>query len=398
MFFVFFSIIFSWYFSKRGVDVFFVFSCVFLVYFFPLIFFDKLVFFAPHAVYVDVVSESRFLAVFVICFVLLFGFLRGVRGFRFADYDFVNSSIFCFYKKFFIVITLFLAVYLFLKHGFGLSGRSKADLMGELGYPYKIYALSICFMTLISLMGNSKILVLYSLLLILFEILFGFRSGLAFFVLAYLIFFVNRSGRSFWFAGKVVLVFLFLLVAIIAKQSNYFSVNVIDVIDGIVYSSDFGEVFQSLMGESVSTSVVVNAIVDNDFSVGFSYLGYVVLALFPMAGFFDFEIVGFADYYKGVVLGSEGDSFASGMVSVGYALGGYFGVFFVLFGLLLIINSLLGLYSKSFYSLKLFSIVAVVFIVMASPRADMVSLVGTLKSLFFLSLAPWFLQKFLKSV
>jgi hypothetical protein len=211
--------------------------------------------------------------------------------------------------------------------------------------------------------------------------MFGFRSSLATFIAAY---FLTRSKMVGWKSVFYLLLgFVCALLMIVAKETAYFSKDTIQVLYGFVQSFDNdGLDFLSFVNpESATISAVYNEIVKLNFSVPPIYLFDSFVALFPFTNLIGYKAIGFDLYFKGIIFGAEGNSFASGMLAVGYGLGGYLGVATCFF--------LIGYLGKIFQRMVARSellnraiVIAVTGIMITSfYRSDLIYLVGIVRSL-----------------
>jgi hypothetical protein len=167
------------------------------------------------------------------------------------------------------------------------------------------------------------------------------------------------------------------------KETAYFSNSIGVVIENILNSYDSeGLSFLSIINvEAASISVVYNQVILYDFSIPPIYLVDCFFSIFPFLDKFGYQGTGFSTYFKGIIFGNEGDSFASGMLSVGYALASYFGVALVLTGL-----AIWGYIYTYFLSTKIFilrvALVSISTILMVSFfRSDLLYLFGLIRSI-----------------
>jgi len=317
------SLFFLIYLTKRGMDFYLLFAAVCFVYFYPIIFFDKISFseYLPYDLPVN--FSAKLMIISGIIFLLITGLFVKKESHSYNSSYFQSNNFHIYLVSFFMI---FLMVIIILENGVGLQGREKSEVMENLGYAYKLFNIVSCFVIAWANILKRRSLYFLAFLAIVFDLMFGFRVSMGEMMVMY---FLSQNKPSI----KKIYLWIFLgslsiLLLIIAKNSFYFTKNLgqvfLELYDSLSYSGI--DLFMSANPESSTTSAVFNEIVANNFSIPPVYLLDSFLSFFPFLHFAGFEPVGFASYYKGVLFGAEGNSFASGMLSVSFALGSYFGV------------------------------------------------------------------------
>jgi hypothetical protein len=354
-------------------------SC--LLYFYPLVFFSKIIFMsegALNSVPVDPIARASVLCGIV--YLLISGLRAPVVSAAASSLPRISGNDRLQVNILAACVVLLMGA-LVAQNGVGLGGREKTELMENLGYLYKLFlVLSALLVSAVCVIGG-RVLYLIGFAAVGLDMMFGFRGGLAVFIAAF--FLTRRQQSGLKSIAYLVLGYLAVIFMIIAKESAYFTRDMSDVLDTFLdlFSDDAVDFLSIANPESASISAVYNEVISHDFSVPMVYLFDSIMSLFPFTGLIGFEAVGYGSYFKGVIFGAEGDSFASGMLAVAYSLGGFAGVavsFYVLSYLGKLYNSVMVRSAPLGQSL----LVAVGGIMLTSYyRSDLVYLVGIVRSL-----------------
>lgn len=316
-----------YYVAKRGIDYFLLAAGMCVIYFYPILFLDRIVFVAVGIHSVDVDPGARLSLVLGIVYLLSVGYCsKKIPATLSAPVELKTDFVLKKQGSFVAVVMLALMVMLVVQNGLGLGGRDKSEVMESLGYIYKVYMLLTAILISLTFVLKDRRLLFVSVAAVVLDLLFGFRGGLATFIAAY--FLTRTNVRGIRTVVYLLLGIFAALLMVIAKETAYFSKDMVEVAIGFSQSLDSGGVdFLSMANaESATISAVYNEIVKNNFSVPLVYLFDGLIAFLPFTNLLGYEAVGFDTYFKGVLFGAEGASFASGMLGVGYGLGGYFGV------------------------------------------------------------------------
>ncbi|MFS2015440.1 hypothetical protein ACEN88_02555 [Massilia sp. CT11-108] len=370
------------YVARKGVDFFFLAASTCVVYFYPVLFLEKIVFISEGIYSIDVDNGARVSLVCGIVYLLVVGYRsRTMRWQSAGEMSAKNLRFLKIQGGLLAAVIGMLMVLIVAQNGFGLSGRDKSEVMESLGYAYKIFSLLTSILIVLAFLLRERGLFIVAIAAVGLDLMFGFRSSLATLIAAY---FLTRPRMVGWKSVCYLLLgFACALLMIVAKETAYFSKNAVDVLYGFAQSFDSdGLDFLSFVNpESATISAVYNEIVKSDFSASPVYLLDSFVALFPFTNLIGYEAIGFDTYFKGIVFGAEGNSFASGMLSVGYGLGGYFGVA-LCFALIGCLGRIFNRVVERGEFLNRAIVIAVAGIMLTSfYRSDLIYLVGIVRSL-----------------
>ena len=311
--------LFSYYFIKKRIDAFLIFSFLIIAFFYPILFFDIIYLYTTQ---LNVSIKAKILLLFSILFILFFGLVTKRRN------NYNIQVILSLEKKIFIFFLVFIEflifIIIFIKAGFIFliyhDKHMMTLLLGKLEPIYHIF--SILFIITI-LSYRIKKLYFFVFIVVLYDILLGFR--LLMFVTLLGILINNQNLKIFKF---ILFGFLGFIAIILIKETRYFTRDISVVIELYKhFIENPGFYLMIFNSESSSISAVFNEVVKHNFLIPPYYYLESFFKIFPFL-----EMKGYADYFKGVLFGSEGDSFASGMFSVSYSFLGVFTYFiFLLF-------------------------------------------------------------------
>jgi len=376
---------------KKGVDFFFLAAGACVLYFYPIIFFDE-VFFISEGVHhlIPVELAARASIVFGIFFLLVIGLFVSPVRYPVVSY----TSRVKFYANAISFVVFLMMILVVYDNGLGLQGREKEEVMENLGYFYKLYSISGLVLISMAFATMKPMLLIFAVAVALFDLLFGFRAGVAELFAIYLL---TRSPRR---GLKNILFLLFgllgLIILVLIKETSYFY-NDISVDSFLALYDSEGLKFLSAVNiESASISAVYNQIIAHNFSISPIYLADCFFSIFPFLNQLGYQSVGFADYFKGVIFGSEGDSFASGMLAVSYAIASYFGVAMSFVGLALW-GYVYGRFSSTKMLLLRVALTAIsAFLLISFFRSDLLFLIGVVRSVVLASIALYLFYRFVK--
>lgn len=378
---------------KKGFDPFLLFSGACLLFFYPILAFDDIFFLSGQIHSVPVALGARVSLIAGMVFLLLSGWrfrnpilpsapqtlisLVSTAG------DPVRERVLSFLLVAGVGVPMLWIIH---RYGFGLQGMDKVEMMSGLGYGYKLFSLMSALLTGYAFVMGRPRLIAAAAIAAGFDLLFGFRYGIALFLTTYVLLRPPVPGwrNAFWFLfGGVALAFI-----VLAKETVYFSLAAMDVLKGFLdtYGADGLSALSVVNAESASISAVFNETIRQDFSVSPIYLLDSFVSLFPFASAWDYEVTGFATYFKGVLFGPEGDSFASGMLSVGYAVGGYAGIAasFLALGMAARFHSLHRFSPNPLFRSCVAALTATLAVLFY--RSDLVYIAGILRTLIVLAL------------
>lgn len=388
-----FSFCFLFYFLKNGIDVFLLLAGSCFIFFYPLIFFNELHLAIDYKYIWQVNTSARLIVVTGILFLLGSGLILKKPALAIsASHDAYDD----FYIRSITLILFLLMGAVVLKHGFGLQGKPKAEVMQHLGYFYKLFFIVSYFVIALAVILKRKSLYLISFLAILLDVSFGFRSSIG---IMLIMIFLSQDEYS---RKKTLLLFsltpVMLAAIILTKESLYFTKSLTKVFAALVYKyHHFGtELLMLVNPESSTASLVFNQVVAKHFSIPISYLLNSFFSLIPFVKKLGVEPVAFATYYKGALFGTEGESFASGMLSVSYALGAYFGVALAFITLALfgcLYYKIERIKSPNALLYKATSRVFLSIIILSFFRSDLIYLIGILRTVLIISMSLYVLRR-----
>jgi hypothetical protein len=370
-------VVFLYYAWKKGIDYYFMIASACFLYFYPIVVFEDILFIADEAYLLPVTTSAKACIFFGIVFLLLFGLLLKPASYSALSYTrrvnfYANTA------AFFTFILMLIIIY---ENGFGLHGRSKTEVMENLGYAYKLFNISGIIVMCFAFTTMKPKLLILSVAIACFDMMYGFRGGMAELVTIY---FLTRPSRPGFASIRLLLLgFLAMVSLIIIKESAYFAKGIGDTTDAFLglYEVYGSNILSAANAESSGISAVFNQVVTNDFSVSPMYLVDSLVTIFPFMNALGYDAVTFASYFKGVIFGSEGDSFASGILPVGYALASYLGVAICFVGLALFgyVYKRYSATSRPLTRVLLTAFSAV--LVITSMRSDLILIFGMIRSL-----------------
>jgi hypothetical protein len=315
-------IIFIYYLKKKGIDFFILAAISCILFFYPIIFFDDLIFVSDAVYSVPVNLGAKISIIIGIIFLLIIGlFIRPIEAAP-LNYD-VQIKFYSYVVAGLVILFMLMIIY---DNGIGLQGREKTEVMENLGYIYKIYSVLGLILITFAFLVKIRWLIILAFIVAFFDLIFGFRGGFAELIM---IAFLTTTARPGWHNVRLIIYGIVgLMFMILIKESAYFTKNLSVVFDLLfnVYEANGLQILSMANGESASISAVYNQIIASNFSVSLEYLVDCFISFFPLMDKLDFHAVGFADYFKGILFGNEGDSFASGGLAVSYAIASYIGV------------------------------------------------------------------------
>lgn len=331
-------IMFAYLVYKTSLNNVYVFSCFgLLLYYYPILAFDNLIIY-NYSLSVDMYSRIIILINFLLIFLFGLFYSRNKNKYLFKKKQYSIEKKYIYFSRLSFLVALLFSIHFLISGGIKTS---KVESMLNLGYAYKAFqALSIVSFSS-ACMTNQKKLILCSLIFVITDITYGFRYLIFFFIFEYIfIVSINLNFRRYLQSLKnkikflfFVLFFVFLsLLIIFLKLSEYdISQNswVLVMVKIEKLMAENAEYFiGSINPESTSISIVFNEIIKYDFRISMLYLYDSMVSLIPFLPFIvDYTPSSFDAYYKGYLLFSEADSFASSALGIGYTLFGWPGIF-----------------------------------------------------------------------
>ena len=385
--------------SKRGIS----FACLFVFsiygYFYPILFLNEIKFIADGLYVLPLATGARISLWLGILWMILIAWFFSPHVQRDALEHEAKESINSRYLGILFALIVFATMLLVIaKHGLGLQGRSKADFMSGIGYDYKLFLISGLVLLIYSWLRKGLFLRILAFSVVVFDLSYGFRGMLASsIVLYFLVSNENNFKKIFYRFG---LGFLFFVALVVFKVSSYGALGLEELASrlNVVSFSDFLDLIVLANSESSTISAVFNEVVRQDYSISFSYLLGAFFSPIPLAGAFGAPIVEFSEFYKSVVFGEEGSSFASGFLAVGYAIGGYGGV-----ALIFIFYSFVAILVNRYINSEniVFRIMVLVLAIMSLitfPRSDFVYSFGALRSYLLFVLVLYVVVAVLRTI
>lgn len=369
IFFIVVIMIIFYYKIKNRVDVFLIFVVLLIVYFYPILFFDNIYLYTTS---VAVSIKAKIILFLTIIFILFSGLLYKTTKIIDIDNN-LNNNLFIGIIVFFSV-SIFIITYSKIGLAF-LSHHDKGYMTLQLGKLEPIYHIMGILLITTIIRYRVKKFYLLLLLFVIYDILLGFRMLTFVLIIQLLLYYENTKLLKFILFG-----FFAFIIIIVIKETDYFSRDLDALI--LLWNKFTKNPFVYIMifnSESSSISAVFNEIVKNEFLINPIYYFESLLKLFPFL-----DLKSFSYYYKGVLFGKEGDSFASGMFSVSYSL---FGIFsYIIF--ILIISYILYFYETKFKKIKKIEIQVFGYSVLSIVifyhifRSDLMAIVIYLRSFF----------------
>lgn len=383
-------------FRKGKISINLLFALSILVYFYPILLFNELIVYSQGLRGYETSFEARLIIYLSLLVLLLTKPIYIVDNKIISNNNLLIKT--CTYSYVFLGSAL--AIALIFSHGISLGSQSKSEMMANLGYTYKLFSINNIMVIALAFMTRSKWLKLFSLSLCTLDLLYGFRGGLAIFIVGYLLSLGSSSQKFDWSRIRLIMVgIVFVPIMILIKETAYFSKDVFSVVTNLAnLSSDDGASILMLANiESTSVSIVFSEVVRSNFNVSFNYIMDSFFAAFPFIDMTGLKIISFASYYKGSLFGQEGDSFASGAFAVSYALGGVVGVFIMLVMILMVARKYRSAMLANSFILRLFAYSSTSALIVTVFRSDFIFTIGLIKSVFIMSIAPLVLHKLLVS-
>jgi hypothetical protein len=249
---------FLYYAWKKGLDFFFLAACGCALYHYPIIFFDEIVFFSQGVNIIPVQLGARVSIVMGIFFLLLVGLL--VRSPPpFPTVRFSNRA--KLYANTLSLAVILLMVLVVLDNGFGLQGREKNEVMGNLGYFYKLYTIFGVLLISLAFVTMKPTLLIFAVAVAFFDLMFGFRGGAAELIAIYFLSRAPSPGMAN--IRLIIFAMLGIILLILIKETSYFYNDITLVIENYtdLYDSYGLKTLSAANVESAGISAVYNLVI-----------------------------------------------------------------------------------------------------------------------------------------
>jgi hypothetical protein len=341
--------------NAQGLSFNIVFLLSLLVYYYPILCSDELIWFSFSGVSSTSVNPVTILIVgcaFVLLFILTLSVPAPRQYWLVSNENKAESaSIPILMMRILFVMSLIVFVVSIASLGFGLEGRSKAELFSEMGYELKLMQSFGLASFVSSLLCSRWKFTLANLVFPVVVLLYGVRELAIYCLIAYLL--VNfRKAKVVRYILFITLFGLF-LVAYKVLGYGQFSWDLVGSTfgDQINEYGPFKTIFLLANPESVGISAMLNKAVEQHFVVSYHYFVDLFLSPVPFLPFLDYVPVTLTDYMRESILSLDYFTFPPGFFVLGYSVGGFLGVEAMAIFLFMIFSSLerLGRNSRSFF-------------------------------------------------
>lgn len=375
---------------RRGYDLYCFTFLGIIGYYYPIILFnDVIVGFAIMAVN----SETKFIVWCSLLIVYIASVKFPVRAESVARPLNQKEEISGFYFSVFMIsLAISMIPFLFSHASFNLAEVDKAALSEDLGYDFRLFetAAMLAFVSAIYIRSLPLTLISFSFSIV--QLLFGGRF-LLLIDLCFLLFLSPRGNKriNIMLLGAVLLG-AFFLVAIKLEYYKLPSISSMYTLAMALLDVNSGALMTANPESSAMAAILIE-VVRTDFNIPIIYLVDSLISIVPfLAKLLNIEITGFADYYKGVLFFSEGDSFSSSMFAVAYSLAGVVGVL-VLVSLLILSaeNSCRQIWGTRSVAFRVSFLAFAMTLAMYSHRSDLIFNITILRSIVFLGFVGYYL-------